>query len=63
VRLETKGALHETRFVRTFADVGPGDLLVYEDASRTLAVAINGGHAADALGVRPGDEVRLSATP
>jgi S-adenosylmethionine hydrolase len=46
-------------FVRTFADVPAGDLLVYEDASRRLAIAVSGGDAAAALGVRPGDEIRL----
>jgi S-adenosylmethionine hydrolase len=44
---------------RTFADVGPGDLIVYEDAGGTLALAVNGGDAATLLGVRAGDEVRL----
>jgi S-adenosylmethionine hydrolase len=44
---------------RTFADVGRGDLIVYEDAGGTLALAVNGGDAATLLGVRAGDEVRL----
>ena len=43
------GALH--RLVRrTFADVRAGELLVYEDAYRTLAVAVNRGNAAALLG-------------
>ena len=46
---------------RTFADVGPGILLLYEDASGALALAVNGGDAAALLGVRAGDEVRLEA--
>ena len=44
---------------RTFADVGAGRALVYEDAGGALAVAVNGGDAAALLGVRSGDEVRL----
>jgi S-adenosylmethionine hydrolase len=44
---------------RTFSDVGPGVLLLYEDASGALALAVNGGDAAALLGVRAGDEVRL----
>jgi S-adenosylmethionine hydrolase len=44
---------------RTFSDVGPGSLLLYEDASGSLALAVNGGDAAALLGVRAGDEVRL----
>ena len=46
---------------RTFSDVGPGTLLLYEDASGALALAVNGGDAAALLGVRSGDEVRLEA--
>jgi S-adenosylmethionine hydrolase len=46
---------------RTFSDVGPGALLLYEDASGALALAVNGGDAAALLGVRAGDEVRLEA--
>src|SRR4051794_1099979 len=48
-------------FVRTFADVEPGQVLVYEDSSRAVAVAVNSGDAAAELGLRPGDEVRLAA--
>jgi hypothetical protein len=47
------------QFARTFADVGPGELLVYEDAYRTLAVAVSGGDAAAVLGLVPGDELRI----
>jgi S-adenosylmethionine hydrolase len=50
---------HRATFVRTFADVPEGELLVYEDSSRHLAIAVSGGDAAAALGVRPGDELRL----
>jgi S-adenosylmethionine hydrolase len=46
---------------RTFSDVAPGALLLYEDASGALALAVNGGDAAALLGVRPGDEVRLES--
>ena len=37
----------------------PGELLVYEDAYRTLAIAVNRGDAAAMLGVEPDAEVRL----
>jgi len=43
----------------TFTDVGPGELLVYEDASRSLALAINRDSAVETLGLVPGVEVRL----
>jgi S-adenosylmethionine hydrolase len=47
---------------RTFADVEPGALLLYEDAGGALALAVNGGDAAALLGLRPADEVRLEPT-
>lgn len=43
----------------TFADVGEGELLLYEDAYRTLALAVNRGSAAERLGLAPDDDVRL----
>ena len=46
---------------RTFADVAPGELVVYGDARGTLALAINGGSAAAALGVAADDELELRA--
>jgi S-adenosyl-L-methionine hydrolase (adenosine-forming) len=45
----------------TFADVRPGELLVYEDAYRTLAVAVNRGNAAELLGLRDDAELRIAA--
>jgi len=48
-------------YARTFADVAPGDALVYEDAARLIAVAVNTGDAAAALGVRAGQVVALAA--
>jgi hypothetical protein len=47
------------RYVRTFAEVGEGELLVYEDARRNLALAVNRGSAADELGVGADAELRL----
>jgi S-adenosylmethionine hydrolase len=49
-------------YARTFADVAPGDALVYEDAARLIAVAVNTGDAATALAVRPGQIVSLAAS-
>jgi S-adenosylmethionine hydrolase len=43
----------------TFTDVGPGEVIVYEDASRSLALAVNRDSAADMLGVVPDVEIRL----
>jgi len=44
---------------RTFADVAPGALLAYRDARGALALAINGGSAAEQLGVHPDDQLTL----
>ncbi len=46
-------------YANTFADVAPGELLVYEDAYRTLALAVNRGSAAERLGLALDAEVRL----
>jgi S-adenosyl-L-methionine hydrolase (adenosine-forming) len=59
VELEVGGEPYIAIYARTFADVAPGELLVYEDAYRTLAVAINRGDAAATLGLRPDSEVLL----
>lgn len=53
------GAEHAAQYVRTFADLPAGQLLVYEDAQRLLAVAVSHGDAARRLGVRAGDELGL----
>jgi S-adenosyl-L-methionine hydrolase (adenosine-forming) len=45
---------------RTFADGGPQALLVYEDSSRSIALAVNGGNAARLLDLKPGTTVRLT---
>ncbi len=47
------------QYARTFADVPPGDLLVYEDAARRLAVAVSHGSAAERLGIALDDELRI----
>jgi len=59
--VESEGASVPGQLGRTFGDVPPGELLVYADARGTLALAVNGGSAAELLGVGPDDEVRLRA--
>ena len=44
---------------RTFADARVGDIVLYEDAYRNIALAISRGNAAETFGVRAGMEVRL----
>jgi S-adenosyl-L-methionine hydrolase (adenosine-forming) len=45
------GQLHEAAYARSFSDVPVGQLLVYEDAYGSIAVAVNQGSAAERLGV------------
>jgi S-adenosyl-L-methionine hydrolase (adenosine-forming) len=45
---------------QTFADVGSGDILVYEDSYRALSIAINRGDAAATLQLAPDAEVRIT---
>jgi S-adenosylmethionine hydrolase len=61
VRVHAAGAEHDAAFVHTFADVAADELIVYENSSRALALAVNRGSAAERLGLEPGSEVRLSA--
>lgn len=42
---------------RTFADVASGDLVVFEDSSGKVALAVSGGSAAKALGLSVGERV------
>jgi len=59
VEIEAAGELYLATYAQTFADVRPGELLIYEDAYRTLAVAINRGDAAATLALRADAELRL----
>ena len=59
VEIEVGGERFIATFVQTFADVRPGDVILYEDAYRMLAVAVNRGDAAAALKLRPDSRVVL----
>jgi S-adenosyl-L-methionine hydrolase (adenosine-forming) len=48
---------------RTFGDARPGDIVLYEDAYRNIAVAINRGNAAEMFALAPGQEVRIEPSP
>lgn len=47
------------RYARTFGGAAPGELLLYEDSYRRLAIAVNQGDAAAQLALKPGDQVRI----
>jgi S-adenosylmethionine hydrolase len=53
------GSAHPVHYVRTFADAVPDELLLYEDAQRRLAVAVNYGDAARRLGLGLDDALRI----
>jgi S-adenosyl-L-methionine hydrolase (adenosine-forming) len=59
VDVDVSGMVQRARFARTFADVAPGELLVYEDAQRNLALAVNRGSALGELGLSRDAELRL----
>lgn len=59
--VELGGATRTAIFARTFADVPAGELILYEDSNRSLALATNRGDAAADLGLRVGAEVLLRA--
>jgi S-adenosyl-L-methionine hydrolase (adenosine-forming) len=44
---------------RTFADARSGDVILYEDSYRNIALAITGGNAAELFNAAPGQEVRI----
>jgi S-adenosyl-L-methionine hydrolase (adenosine-forming) len=59
VELELALERYYATATRTFADAAPGDIILYEDSYRNVAVAIRGGNAAELFGVSPGQEVRI----
>jgi S-adenosylmethionine hydrolase len=46
----------------TFADAGPGELIVYEDSYGLITIAISNGDAAGLTGVSAGSEIRIAVT-
>jgi S-adenosyl-L-methionine hydrolase (adenosine-forming) len=61
VRVELgSGDRYQAVYARTFADVSPGELLIYEDAHGVLALALNYGSAAERLDIDVDGELRIS---
>jgi S-adenosylmethionine hydrolase len=54
------GLSQRAQFARTFADAGEGELILYEDAYRMLAVAVSHGDAAATLELSIDDELRVT---
>ena len=59
VRLELPAGTRTAVVARTFADVAPGDVVLYEDSYGNVAIAVSRGSAAAALGLRPGEGVAI----
>ena len=59
VELELALERYYATTARTFADARHGDIILYEDAYRNIAIAINGGSAAELFGVLAGQDVRI----
>jgi len=59
VELELRAERYYAVAARTFSDARPGDIVLYEDSYRNIAVAINGGDAAQMFAASAGEEVRI----
>jgi len=59
VEIEVGFESYFAKVADTFADVRGGDILLYEDSYWNVALALNGGNAAEMLVVRPGTELRI----
>jgi len=57
VELELRGDRYHAVAARAFADARSGDLILYEDSYRSVAVAVSNGDAAQLLRVRAGDDL------
>jgi S-adenosyl-L-methionine hydrolase (adenosine-forming) len=59
VELELGAERYYAVAARTFADARRGDIILFEDAYRNVAIALNGGNAAQMFAAEPGDAVRI----
>jgi len=60
VEIEVDSRHFSALYARTFTDVGRGALLLFEDSSQSIAVAVNSGSAARLLTILTGQGVGLS---
>jgi S-adenosyl-L-methionine hydrolase (adenosine-forming) len=58
-RVQAPDGAFEGSWLRTFAEAARGDVLLYEDSSGALALAVNGGSAEGLMNLKPDDEVEL----
>jgi S-adenosylmethionine hydrolase len=57
--LQLAGERYYATAARTYADARPGEIVLYEDSYRNVAIAINRGSAAEMFSAQPGQNVRL----
>jgi S-adenosyl-L-methionine hydrolase (adenosine-forming) len=57
--VDHRAATHTASYEETFADVTPGELLIYEDAQQMVSLAVNRGSAARLLGAEQDDELLI----
>lgn len=60
VRLPS-GESHPATHAVTFSDVAEGEVILFEDSNHRLALGVNQGSALVRLGLRAGDQLRISA--
>jgi S-adenosyl-L-methionine hydrolase (adenosine-forming) len=61
VTVQHAGRAHGARYGATFADAAAGELVIYQDAERMIALAVNQRSAAELLGAASGDELIVRA--
>ena len=59
LELEVAGERYYATAARTYADARPGEIVLYEDSYRNIAIAINRGNAAEMLSSHQGQRVLL----
>lgn len=60
LEIEHAGERYYAIMARTFADARPGDVILYEDSYKNMAVAISRGNAARMLHAASGQKIRIS---
>ena len=60
LEIEHAGERYYAVLARTFADARPGDVILYEDSYKNMALAISRGSAARMLHAGPGQEIRIA---
>lgn len=60
LEIEHAGERFYAVMARTFADARPGDVILYEDSYRNMAVAISSGSAAKMLHAAAGQRIRIA---